>query len=148
MKKNLFIGLFILSFLGLMLFISHPTYVTYQAQVVGEIYDENGKPISNAKISRIGEKISSHPEFGYEVKTPYISDTVFSDSNGVFILEKKNKIVFTWFFQLTNYCNLNFEITKEGYNAYSSNKKNWQIENEHSLCNETIFKPKIVLKKN
>jgi len=150
MKKILFIviGIFTLIILTLVFVISKPDYLKYQAEVYGVVLNENGDPISNAEISRIGEKISTHPEFGYHVETPYISDLTYSDENGKFSMKSKSKLIFTWSKRPTKECELNLEINKNGYLKYKSKENEWVIENEFYLCNEKVFKPKIILKKS
>ena len=147
MKKRLSIGIFTLTILVLVFVITKPEYVKYQAEVYGEILNEDGKPISNAKISRIEEKISSHPEFGYEVRTPYKSEITYSDENGKFTLKSKSELAFTWNKGWRKDCELNLEVEKKGFLNYKSKEKEWVIENEFNLCNEKVFKPKITLKR-
>jgi hypothetical protein len=145
MKKRIIIGIFTLTILVFL--ITKPEYVKYQAEVCGEVLNENGKPISNAEISRIEEKISSHPEFGYEVRTPYKSDKTYSDENGKFTLKSKSELAFTWNKGFRKDCELNLEVLKNGYLTYKSKENEWNIENEFNLCNGKEFKPKIMLKK-
>jgi hypothetical protein len=146
MKKRIIIGIFTLTILVFL--ITKPEYVKYQAEVYGEVLNENGKPISNAEISRIEEIISSHPEFGYEVRTPYKSDKTYSDENGKFTLESKSKLAFTWNLGWRKDCELNLEVEKNGFLTYKSKENEWIIENEFNFCNQKVFKLKIILKQN
>jgi len=148
MKKRLSIGIITLSILTLVFLITKPEFVKYQAEVYGVILNENDEPISGAEISRIEEKISFHPEYGYEVRTPYKSDVSYSDENGKFRLKSKSEFIFTWHKGFRKDCKLNMEISKNGYLTYKSKESEWIIENEFDLCNEKEFKPKIVLKRS
>jgi len=148
MKKRIFIGVFTLSILALVFVITKPEYVKYQAEVTGVIINENGKPISNAKISRIEEKINYHPEFGYEVRTPYKSDKAYTDENGKFTLKSKSELIFTWNKGFKKDCDLNLQIEKNGFLTYISKENEWNIENAFDFCNQTMFKLRITLKRS
>ena len=140
----LFFGILLVS---IIIFIINPVFYSYEACVIGRVLDENNQPIEDAKVIRIEEKITSHPRFGYEVWTPVRTDITFTDENGIFKFNNKKKLTCTFHKKLITYCDLNFEVLKEGYAHYKSLENEWNIDNSYPVCDKTVFKPTINLKK-
>ncbi len=151
MRKSTKIFLIILLIFIIGIFI-HPSKVIYVPKITGKIIGEDGKPISDAIISRIEELETVNKKYGYFDYKKYKSQTTKTDENGNFQLTEKSRI--EWLHTPLDlpfaYCYGNFEIEKNHYKTYIT--KFGEFEQFHKsncyACEEIEFKPIITLKKN
>jgi hypothetical protein len=148
LKKSTKIFLTILLIFIIGIFI-HPKTVIYVPKISGKVIDENGKPISNAVVSRIEELSTVNEKHGYFDYTKYKSQATETDKNGNFQLAEKSRI--EWIHSPLDlpfaFCYGDFEIEKDGFISYQT--KFGEFEQFHKencyACENIEFKPIITL---
>jgi hypothetical protein len=150
MKKIFKIVFTILSILILLLFV-RPQKVIYEANITGQVIDENKNPIPNATVYRIEKEYYINEEIGSNESRDLRTESVKSDKKGNFKFYAKSRI--DWFHTPLDlpigYCFAEFEIEKEGYEMYKTKFgefRQYRIENCYA-CEKVEFKPIIILKK-
>jgi hypothetical protein len=149
LKKTLKSVLFVIILLIVILFI-RPQRIYNEPKITGKVLDKNNKPIVCAKVYRITKVSKKNKDYGYFETIEEYTGEANTDNNGNFIIEKDSYI--KWFqtpFDLkTTYCCTKIEVNKDGYVAYISDDKNFEIiDNENVACKGIEFKPKITLEK-
>jgi hypothetical protein len=130
----------------------HPKKVYYEATITGKVTDKAGNPIPNAIVCRMEKEFYKNKKIG-SIELKYITtDTVKTDQNGIFKLDKKSRI--DWFHTPLDlpigFCYANFEIKKNGFKTYKTKfgeLKQFKKENCYA-CEKIKFTPIITLIKN
>ncbi|PWK52902.1 hypothetical protein [Pleionea mediterranea] len=126
-----------------------PLPEVYTPEFKGVILDELGKPVSNAKVTRI-EPSSRAGEYGSMVSVRVNTDEVFTNKNGEFYLPNKSKTV--WFhggIQSNLFsCFGSFQVEANGYLTYIANENKFTKMTEHGeRCEGVAFLVDVRLQK-
>ena len=129
-----------------------PQKVFYEGKIIGQVIDENKKPISDAIVYRIEEEYYINEKIGSNESRELRTESVKTDKNGNFKFYEKSRI--DWFHTPLDlpigYCSADFEIEKSGYKTYKTEFDEFrQFHKENCYaCEKIEFKPVVTLKRN